>query len=105
VGKYTYSSSLFVKIVLQIVHELEEMVSCGFGDHLGRIKSAIGTDVQTALLSRVISNKSYLTCQKLLAHHMLRVTSDESLLECSTCIYQNVHVVVSEEKKLQKVSN
>ena len=88
---------------MQIINELEELVSCGFGDQLERIKSNLGKNIQTALLSRAISHKSFVTCRKLLVGRIFRVASDENLLERSTCINQNIHVVVSEEKKLQKV--
>lgn len=90
-------------VTFMVVDGLEDMVSCGFGDQLEQIRSTVEANVQTVVLSGAISHTSRDVCQKILKDPICKVESGTCMLRCSACISQNVHVLVSEERRLQKL--
>lgn len=89
--------------MLQVVDGLEDVISCGFSDQLVQIREKVADNVQTVLSSGNIPHSMYTICQKLLKEPICRVISDTSVPQCSAWISQNVQVLVSEDRRQQKV--
>lgn len=90
-------------VSFMVVDGFESLISCGFGDLLQKIRASVDASVQTAVLSGSISYTASNIAHQMLKDPISRVTSDNSLVEQSACIAQEVSVIVSEEKRLQKL--
>lgn len=90
-------------ISFMVVDGLEDVISCGFSDQLVQIREKVADNVQTVLSSGNIPHSMYTICQKLLKEPICRVISDTSVPQCSAWISQNVQVLVSEDRRQQKL--
>ncbi|KAH7286991.1 hypothetical protein KP509_32G031900 [Ceratopteris richardii] len=90
-------------ISLMIVDGLEDMALSGLSDYLLNIKRKASNNVQTIVSSRAFLPETYHICRKLLQDPICRVISDSSMSQSCACISQNVHVLVSEDKRNQKL--
>eukprot|EP00250_Pteridium_aquilinum_P019873 c24616_g1_i1 orf=67-1890(+) len=90
-------------VSFMVVDGLEDIISCGFSDQLIHIKAKVADNVQTILSTGTIPHSLYTICQTLLSEPICRVISNTCVSQCSACISQNVHVLVSEDKRQQKL--
>lgn len=91
-------------VSFMVVDGIEELISCGFVELLMKIRSSVDATAQTVVISENISYRGADICRQLLKDPISRVLSDNSLVQRSACITQNVSVIVSEEKRLKKLA-
>ncbi|MCO5556740.1 hypothetical protein L7F22_010292 [Adiantum nelumboides] len=92
-------------ISFMVVDGVEEMVACGFGNDLLHIKGRVADNVQVILSSGRFPHSIHNVCLKLLKDPTHRVTSNISLPQICAGICQSVLVLVSENKRQQKLRN
>ncbi|KAI5082731.1 hypothetical protein GOP47_0002474 [Adiantum capillus-veneris] len=92
-------------ISFMVVDGVEEMVSCGLADDLLQVKGRVPDNVQVVLSSGHFPHSMHDICRKLLEGPIRRVMSNISLPQSCACICQNVHFMVSYDKRQQKLKN
>lgn len=86
-----------------VIDGLKNLVDGDFVDNLKSLRLHISGNPQTVVLSNTYAGMSATLAQYLLKDPIQRVSEDRSVALQSACITQSVSVLISEEKKLEKI--
>lgn len=88
---------------MQVIDGLKKIVDGDFVDDLKSLRQHILGNPQTVVLSNTYAGMCTTLAQYLLKDPIQRVSEDKSIALQSACITQSVSIIISEEKKVEKV--